>query len=83
MYDATAKFTPSGILSGNVNQYGNFDECLAISGPLKTLNGKYCLANLQLRLDAAEGKDRLKHLLKYIQSHSAFKSDFNDVSTIT
>ena len=27
MYDASAK-VPAGVLNGNVNQYGDFDQCL-------------------------------------------------------
>jgi len=34
VYDATAKL-PSGILSGNVNQLGDFDECLAVDVHLR------------------------------------------------
>lgn len=41
MLDATAKI-PSGLLRGNVNQYGDFDECLEVP------NAKYCLADIDL-----------------------------------
>ncbi|VEN47799.1 unnamed protein product [Callosobruchus maculatus] len=42
MFDASAKL-PSGILKGNVNQYGNFDECMEVK------TGQYCLAEIDIR----------------------------------
>ncbi|XP_017783226.1 PREDICTED: uncharacterized protein LOC108567335 [Nicrophorus vespilloides] len=41
MFDANAKI-PSGILRGNVNQFGDFDECLEVS------SAKYCLIEVDL-----------------------------------
>ncbi len=49
VYDATAK-VPSGILSGNINQYGNFDQCLSVNAPNKVFQGKYCLAYFQIKI---------------------------------
>ncbi|CAH0717421.1 unnamed protein product, partial [Brenthis ino] len=68
MYDATAK-PPSGILSGNANQYGDFDECLAIDGAVR---GKYCLASLQFNVGGEKGYDHLDYLIHsghYIRSN--------------
>ncbi|CAG4940140.1 unnamed protein product [Colias eurytheme] len=67
MLDATAKL-PSGILSGNANQYGDFDECLSIDSAVR---GKYCLASLQVNL-AAMGHERLDYMIHsghYIRSN--------------
>ncbi|GBP48276.1 hypothetical protein EVAR_42996_1 [Eumeta japonica] len=68
VFDATAKL-PSGILSGNGNQYGDFDECLGVEQPVA---GKYCLASLQLTVggDGRMGEvDRLVHSGHYIKSN--------------
>ncbi|CAG9791790.1 unnamed protein product [Diatraea saccharalis] len=66
MFDATAK-PPAGVLSGNGNQYGDFDECLSIDGAVR---GKYCLASLQLSF-AGQYKniDNLVHSGHYIRSN--------------
>lgn len=45
MLDATSKL-PSGILYGNIKDYGNFEECLEIEGPENAgekIVGKHCL----------------------------------------
>ncbi|KOB62637.1 Drop dead, partial [Operophtera brumata] len=66
VFDATAK-PPSGILSGNGNQYGDFDECLSIDGAVR---GKYCLASLQVSLeDNFKALDHMVHSGHYIRSN--------------
>ncbi|XP_041972895.1 nose resistant to fluoxetine protein 6-like [Aricia agestis] len=65
MFDATAK-PPSGILSGNANQYGDFDECLAVDGAVR---GKYCLASLQVTVDGHEAIDNMVHSGYFIRSN--------------
>ncbi|KAL0839331.1 hypothetical protein ABMA28_016070 [Loxostege sticticalis] len=68
MFDATAK-PPSGVLSGNGNQYGDFDECLSIDGAVR---GKYCLASLQISFDGDANYreiDNLVHSGHYIRSN--------------
>jgi hypothetical protein len=37
-------------LSGNINQYGNFDQCLSVNEPGNLFKGKYCLAYFQLKI---------------------------------
>lgn len=71
MFDATAKL-PSGILSGNGNQYGDFDECLSIDGAVR---GKYCLASLQVSLE-----DNNKELDYMVHSGHYIRSNITDVS---
>lgn len=79
MYDASAKI-PSGLLSGNINQYGDFDECLnTISPSQENLQGKYCLSYIQIAVPS-DSLPRLKHIRKLMQSYDAFVNDFNDVS---
>ncbi|OAD59130.1 Nose resistant to fluoxetine protein 6 [Eufriesea mexicana] len=53
MLDSSAKI-PSGLLRGNVNQFGDFDECLGVMAHVKLnentikVQGKYCLAKIDL-----------------------------------
>ncbi|XP_014212588.1 uncharacterized protein LOC106642345 [Copidosoma floridanum] len=53
MLDSSAKI-PAGLLRGNVNQLGDFDQCLNALGRIKLednvvkIQGKYCLANIDL-----------------------------------
>lgn len=77
MHDASAK-VPSGILSGNVNQLGDFDECINVESPNNEFIGKYCLAYVQISIP--DNLPRLKRFRKLLQSHDAFVNDFNDVS---
>lgn len=70
MFDASAKI-PSGILSGNVNQYGDFDECLSLDG------AQYCLAEIDPRPSWKEPFLKFKSL---VHSHFNIKEEFSDVS---
>lgn len=78
VYDASAKVS-SGILNGNVNQLGDFDECLNVV--TKSFQGKYCLASI--RIFATEENTFLNHLKQRILSLEAYESkNFEDVSLI-
>lgn len=70
MFDATAKL-PSGILSGNVNQYGDFDECLTVE------NAQYCLVESDLQ---SLWTEPFLNFQNDIHSYFVFKEEFNDVS---
>lgn len=72
MLDASGKF-PSGVLNGNLNQLGDFDECLSIELPI---SGKYCLASLDLN---AENLGFSAEVDSLIHSHRFFKSNLSDV----
>ncbi|XP_035739061.1 nose resistant to fluoxetine protein 6-like isoform X2 [Vespa mandarinia] len=74
MYDATAKI-PSGLLNGNVNQLGDFDECIETVGN-DGIQGQYCLAYLQLDID--ESRPDLKHLHRLLHSHYIIRSNVTD-----
>ncbi|XP_076290207.1 nose resistant to fluoxetine protein 6 isoform X2 [Lasioglossum baleicum] len=74
MYDATAKM-PSGLLNGNVNQFGDFDECIGIQGS-EGIQGQYCLVYLQLSIH--ESRIDLKHIQRLLHSHYAFRSNITD-----
>ncbi|KAG5330489.1 NRF6 protein, partial [Acromyrmex heyeri] len=53
MLDSSAKI-PSGLLRGNVNQLGDYDQCLGVMAHVKVdektirIQGKYCLATVDL-----------------------------------
>ncbi|KAG7202798.1 hypothetical protein KM043_009961 [Ampulex compressa] len=74
MYDATAKM-PSGLLSGNVNQFGDFDECIGVEGS-EGIKGQYCLAYLQL--DVEDTRPDLKHLHRLLHAHYMLRSNQTD-----
>nr|CAD7256295.1 unnamed protein product [Timema shepardi] len=66
VYDSSAKL-PSGILRGNTNQFGDFDQCLSVKGsdpstPKDLIRGQYCLASIDISATphAASGKDSLE-----------------------
>ncbi|XP_066252059.1 nose resistant to fluoxetine protein 6-like [Euwallacea similis] len=67
LFDATAK-PPSGILSGNINQFGDFDECLEVP------NAQYCLALLDFDLLKQQPHGKLVH------AHFAITETFEDPS---
>lgn len=70
VFDASAKL-PSGILSGNLNQYGDFDECISVP------DAQYCLADIDLRQVWRDPFLKFKDL---VHAHFAFKEEFDDVS---
>lgn len=74
VHDATAKI-PSGIFNGNLNQYGDYDMCLNVLSDMDEFQGKYCIAYVQPKSRNGTFKD----LLKLVQSHEFFKSNFDDV----
>lgn len=91
MHDSSGKLN-SGILNGNINQPGDFDQCLGIQQRMNQdqdagqdqdgdsiIRGQYCLAYAQPVLP--HNSKRLKSFFKLIQSHGPFKSEFNDVSS--
>jgi hypothetical protein len=80
VHDSTAK-VPSGILNGNVNQFGDFDQCLSVVASNHSFQGKYCLASLQPKLSKPD--QILEDYKKLIQSNYALRSEFEDVSFIS
>lgn len=79
MHDAAAKI-PSGLLSGNVNQLGDFDQCINVEAPNNEFTGKYCLAYVQVTVP--DNLPKLWEIRKLLQSYDSFVNDFHDVSTI-
>ncbi|KAJ8965181.1 hypothetical protein NQ314_004324 [Rhamnusium bicolor] len=78
VYDSTAKL-PSGILNGNVNQFGDFDKCIAINSKSRNIFGQYCLTSMEVQTPSSS---YLAGLHKLIQSHYHFKSKLEDVSAV-
>ncbi|CAG2059805.1 unnamed protein product [Timema podura] len=75
MYDSSAKL-PSGILRGNVNQLGDFDQCLSVVGsepstPTDLIRGQYCLASIDISATphAMGGKESLETPVHWAQSN--------------
>lgn len=77
MHDASAKM-PSGLLSGNINQLGDFDECVNAKAPNDEFSGKYCLTYVQMTVP--DHLPQLKQIRKLLYAHDAFVNDFDDVS---
>ncbi len=76
VYDASAK-VPSGILSGNINQYGNFDQCLSVHEPSNFFQGKYCLAYFQLKI--TDGDVLVQNLKREAYKFELFISEIDEV----
>lgn len=83
MFDASAKIS-SGILSGNINNFGDFDECLSTRSPLSDdARGQYCLT--YVNIDIPEEMKQLNRLKKLSHSLETFQSNsingMDDVNT--
>jgi hypothetical protein len=82
VYDSSAKL-PSGILRGNVNQLGDFDQCLSVaSQDSRGIVGKYCLASVDVQATALNSSDTntLARAVYLAQSYGFIKSSYRDVS---
>jgi hypothetical protein len=77
VYDASAKMS-SGILNGNVNRLGDYDQCLGVVAESEEYRGKYCLAYVQPTVDSK--LKFLNYLRTLALSFEAYKSTFDDVS---
>jgi len=85
VHDASAKL-PAGLLNGNVNQYGDIDQCLQVrsprQGPGPVIKGRYCLTTMALRLSDPH-HPLLRHIHQLVQSYDLLRSELDDVSTAT
>lgn len=83
MLDSSAKI-PSGLLRGNVNQFGDFDQCLGVTARVKVdektvkVQGKYCLATLDLHALIPD----MKVPVNFMQSRGFIRANMRDVSPI-
>lgn len=73
MHDASAKLL-SGLLSGNINNFGDFDECLKARSLNYNIQGQYCLA--YMKIDVPEEMVHLHKLRKLSHSLETFQSSF-------
>jgi hypothetical protein len=80
VHDSSAKL-PSGVLNGNVNQYGDIDQCLNVRSPWQggVIKGRYCLTTTVLRLSDSD-HPLLGQVQQLLQSHSMLRSELDDVS---
>jgi hypothetical protein len=84
VYDASAKL-PSGILRGNVNQLGDFDQCLAVTSQDEPrIDGKYCLASVDVEPTKLNNNDieSLHQAVHLAHAYEFIKSSYRDVSFI-
>ena len=83
VHDASAKL-PAGLLNGNVNQYGDIDQCLQVRSPWQgpVIKGRYCLTTMALRLSDPH-HPLLRHIHQLLQSHYLVRSELDDVSRPT
>lgn len=47
VFDATSKLQ-SGMVRGNVANFGDFEECIQVEKPDGSLTGKYCLGDISI-----------------------------------
>lgn len=88
MHDSSGKIS-SGVLNGNINQYGDYDQCLNVNVPAAaaattnskqqpmSIQGRYCLAGIQ---PSVASTALLQHVFSLVQSHGMLKSQLGDVS---
>jgi hypothetical protein len=81
VYDSSAKL-PSGILRGNANQLGDFDQCLSVAAQNPSIVGKYCLASVDVQATALNRTDidNLTTAVDHAQAHGLVRSSYRDVS---
>ncbi|XP_005177544.1 O-acyltransferase like protein [Musca domestica] len=85
LHDSTGKLN-SGILNGNINQLGDFDQCLRVQHQMADggatgaanveMKGQYCLAYAQPELP--HKSKRLQTFFNMVRSHGPFRSEFDD-----
>ncbi|KOX77155.1 Nose resistant to fluoxetine protein 6 [Melipona quadrifasciata] len=79
LQNSSAKI-PSGILRGNVNQFGDFDECLGVMAHVKLnektirVQGKYCLASI----DLYPSRPDMKLPVNMMQARSFIRGSMHD-----
>uniref|UniRef100_A0A1Q3FR05 Nose resistant-to-fluoxetine protein N-terminal domain-containing protein n=2 Tax=Culex tarsalis TaxID=7177 RepID=A0A1Q3FR05_CULTA len=77
MHDSSGKLS-SGVLNGNINQYGDYDQCLNVNGnnvQPNPIQGRYCLAGIQ---PSVASTALLQHVFSLVQSHGMLKSQLGD-----
>jgi hypothetical protein len=81
--DSSAKI-PSNLLRGNVNQLGDYDQCLGVSAHVKIdkktikVQGKYCLAAVDLHASHPD----MKLPVNLMQARGFIRGNMHDVRTL-
>lgn len=82
VWDATAK-PAAGLLSGNSNQLGDYDSCLAVElSALGAVQSKYCLADIDLET-SGEALPSVRVAVNRLQAGAFVRSKHSDVSLHT
>lgn len=83
MLDSTGKIT-SGLLKGNINQFGDFEMCTQIKTLIKVtpdmtvrVRGKYCLAHIETQTDIQD----LKVPVHFAHGRGLWNSHLENVNT--
>lgn len=81
VWDATAK-PAAGLLSGNSNQLGDYDSCLAVElSALGAVQSKYCLADIDLET-SGEALPSVRVAVNRLQAGAFVRSKHSDVSLL-
>lgn len=81
MFDSSGKL-PSSLLKGNVNQLGDFDQCISVEGRYGNertnydIYGKYCLVSIDITLPQT-----MQEIDDLIHSYYVIRSKLTDVSS--
>ena len=76
MYDASGHFS-TGILRGNVNSFGDYEECLSVHNEKLRINGKHCYIEMQPYVNGTA--EYLNYIRELVQSFEIIKSKISDV----
>lgn len=79
MYDASGHFS-TGILRGNVNSYGDYEECLSVHNEKLRINGKHCYIEMQPFVNGSA--EYLNYLRELVQAFEIIKSKISDVRSL-
>lgn len=78
VHDSNAKL-PSSLLRGNINQYGDFDQCLRTKSAEGDWSGEYCLAKVFLTVP--ETLPVIKHLKEDFVVQDVYSCNLTDASS--
>ena len=67
----------TGILRGNVNSFGDYEECLSVHNEKLRITGKHCYIEMQPFVN--QSAEYLNYLRELIQSFEMIKTKIDDV----
>lgn len=77
MFDASGHFS-AGILRGNVNSFGDYEECLSVHNEKLRIKGKHCYLEMQPYVNGSA--EYLNYIRELVQSFEIIKSKISDVN---